>query len=207
MRYRCKVTVSVSAVSEHRTSGELRYYHQVQYGAQRLSTTWKVHFVANITFYLDKLLGAELIGDRRVGLPDYIRNNRYVVGIDKSNRQVFKDNLCFFKCLLMRLDCLCDLGNTNEVGRRQIRCRCRIQEVKNRHMLRVYEQFRHHTRPEVSAGDFGGVSYNELVCAEGCFNLRVTILALQVDCVWLNAEAGAPVAQSCFLTSTRNTLV
>ena len=27
MRYRCKVTVSVSVVSEHRTSGELRYYH------------------------------------------------------------------------------------------------------------------------------------------------------------------------------------
>ena len=165
-----------------------------------------MHFVTNIVFYLGKLLGAELIGDRRVDLPDYIHNNRYVVGMNKCNRQVFKDNLCFFKCLLMRLDCLCDLGNTNEVGRRQKRCGCRIQEVKNRHMLRLYE-FRHHTRPEVSAGDFGGASYNELVYAEGCFNLHVTILALQVDCVWLNAEAGAPVAQSCFLTSTRNTLV
>ena len=27
MLYRCKVTVSVGSVLEHRTSGELRYYH------------------------------------------------------------------------------------------------------------------------------------------------------------------------------------
>ena len=36
--------------------------------AQRLSTAWKVRFVTNITFYLDKLLGVGLIGDGRVGL-------------------------------------------------------------------------------------------------------------------------------------------
>ena len=36
--------------------------------AQQPSTSWKVHFVTNITFYLDKLLGVGLIGDGRVGL-------------------------------------------------------------------------------------------------------------------------------------------
>ena len=51
---------------------------------QRPSTSWKVRFVTNITFYRDKLLGAGLVGDGRVGLPDYIRNNRYVVGMDKK---------------------------------------------------------------------------------------------------------------------------
>ena len=52
---------------------------------QRPSTAWKVRFVTNITFYLDKSLGAGLIGDVRVNLPDYLRNNRYVEGMDKSN--------------------------------------------------------------------------------------------------------------------------
>ena len=72
------------------------------------------------------MLDAGLTGDGRVGLPDYIRNNRYVVEIDKNNGLVFENNLCFFKCLAMRLDCLCDLGNTNEAGRRQRRCGCRV---------------------------------------------------------------------------------
>ena len=50
--------------------------HEVA-AAQRPTTVWKVHFVTNITFYLDKLLGAGLIKDGRVDLPDYIRNNRW----------------------------------------------------------------------------------------------------------------------------------
>ena len=89
--------------------------------------------------------------------------------------------MCFFRCSAMRLDCLCDLGNTNEVGRRQKRCGCRIQKVENTRVLRLYKQFRRRTRQEVAAGDFGGVSYNDLVFAEECFELRVTVSALQPD--------------------------
>ena len=63
---------------------------------QHPSTAWKARFVTNITFYLDKSLGAGLIGDVRVNLPDYLRNNRYVEGMDKSNGRVFESNLCFF---------------------------------------------------------------------------------------------------------------
>ena len=70
-----------------------------------------------MTFYLNKLQSAGLIRDGMLKLPDYIRNNIYVVGMDKSNKQVFEDNLCLFCCLTMCLDCVCDLGNTNETGR------------------------------------------------------------------------------------------
>ena len=100
--------------------------------------SWKVRFVTSITFYLDKLLGAGLIGDGRVSLPDYIRNNRYVVRIDKNNGQVFEDNLCFFRCLAMQLDCLCDLGDTGEVDNRQRQCLCKVQGVNNACVLRLY---------------------------------------------------------------------
>ena len=113
---------------------------------QHPSTSWKVRFVTNTTFYLDKLLGAGLIGDTRVGLPDYISNYRYVVGMDKNNGRVFEDNLCFFRCLAMRLDCLCYLGDTGEVGKRQRRCVCKVQGVKNARVLCLYKQFRRHTR-------------------------------------------------------------
>ena len=136
-----------------------------------------MRFVTNITFYLDKLLGVGLIGDGRVGLPDYIRNNRYVMGMDKNNGRLFGDNLCFFRCLAMRLDCLCDLGDSGEVGKR--RCVCKVQGVKNAHVLRFYKQFRCHTRQNESSGDFSGVCYDDLVYAKECFDLRATVLALQ----------------------------
>ena len=124
-----------------------------------------MRFGTNITFYLDKLLGAGLIGDRRVGLPDYICNSRYVVRMDKNNGRVFEYNMCFVRCLAMRLDCLRDLGNTNEVDRKQRRCGCRVQGVNNARVLHLYEQFRPHTQRKVSVGDFGRVSYDDLVYA------------------------------------------
>ena len=55
-----------------------------------------MRFITNITIYLDKLLSAGLIGDGRVDLPDNIRNNRFVVDMDKSNGRVFENKLCSF---------------------------------------------------------------------------------------------------------------
>ena len=124
-------------------------------------------------------MDAGLIGDGRVGLPNYIRNNRYVVGMDKNNGRVFEDNLCLLRCLAMRLDCLCDLDDTGEVGKRQRQCVCKAQGVKKACVLCLYEQFRRHTHQKVSPGNFSGVSYDDLVYAEKCFDLRVTALALQ----------------------------
>ena len=40
-------------------------------------------------------MGAGLIGGGRIDLPDYMHDNRYMVGIEKNNRRVFEDNLCF----------------------------------------------------------------------------------------------------------------
>ena len=62
---------------------------------QRPSMAQKVRFAISITFYLDKLMGAGLIGGGRIDLPDYMRDNRFMVGMEKNNRRVFEDNLCF----------------------------------------------------------------------------------------------------------------
>ena len=57
----------------------------------------------------------------------------------------------------------------------------RVQGSGNGRVLRFYKQFRPHMRQEVSASDFGGASYNNLVYAEECFDLCVKVLALQPD--------------------------
>ena len=98
------------------------------------------------------LLGAGLIGDRRVDLPDYIHNNRYVVGMDKEMSEWLRATYVSFRCFPMRLNCPCDLSNTKEVSRRQ-----RVQRVEDRRMLRLYKKVMRYTRQEVSASDFGEV--------------------------------------------------
>ena len=57
----------------------------------------------------------------------------------------------------------------------------RVQGVKNARVLPLYEQFRRHTHRVVSVGGFDGVSYDDLVYAEECFDLRVTVLASLPD--------------------------
>ena len=132
MRYRCNVVVSVGAVLEHRTSGELRYYHPPSnnsclfehktlvssevdlsnlFATVQLvdlcdvaatrppSMEWKVCFVTNITFYLDKMLGAGLVGYAMVILQSYMHNNRYVVGIDK-NKMIICVSFVVWPCAL-----------------------------------------------------------------------------------------------------------
>ena len=154
MRYRCKVTVSVGSVLEHTTSGELRCYHASLNNAQLFDQVTLVSSEADLNRLFAnvqlvdlreiaaELLGAGLIGDGWIGLPDYIRSNRYVVGMNKNDGRLFEDNLCFFRCLAMQLDCLCDLGDTGEVDKRQRRCVCKVQGVKNARVLRLYEPFR-----------------------------------------------------------------
>lgn len=48
-------------------------------------------------------------------------------------------------------------------------------------VLGLYGQYRHHTGQVVSAKDFGEMLRDGLTVAEECFNLCVTVLALQLD--------------------------
>ena len=67
---------------------------------QRQDTKWIVVFVTNMTVYVNKLPDHP-IGCEGVQLPDYIKQNRYIIGLDRSvhYNTVYGDALCFFQAL------------------------------------------------------------------------------------------------------------
>lgn len=103
----------------------------------------------------------------------------------------------FFRCLTMRLDCLCDLDHTDEAGRRQRQCGCMVKGVKKERVLHLCKQFRRHTRQEVSTSDFGGVSYDDLVYVEECFDLSDRVCTVETT-------GRRSSGTWCFLTSKRD---
>ena len=67
---------------------------------QRQDTKWTVVFVTNMTVYVNKLPDHP-IGCEGVQLPNYIKQNHHIIGLDRNaNHNVtYKDNLCFFRAL------------------------------------------------------------------------------------------------------------
>ena len=67
---------------------------------QRDNTKWIVICVSNMTVYVNKLPDHP-IGCTDVHLPDYIRWNKAIIGMEQNmhGNVVYKDNLCFFRAL------------------------------------------------------------------------------------------------------------
>ena len=64
---------------------------------QRLDTSWTLHTLTNISFYVYPI-PSHAIGCGIAALPEYIRNNRALVSLNKDNsRKLYTDNLCFLK--------------------------------------------------------------------------------------------------------------
>ena len=67
---------------------------------QRPNTKWTVVLVTNATFYINHLPDHP-IGCVNTELPDYIKNNKAVIGLvkDKYGKQQYEDHPCFFRAL------------------------------------------------------------------------------------------------------------
>ncbi len=67
---------------------------------QRPDTKWVVMNVTNLTVFVNKMTDHP-IGCPKVELPDYIKNNQTIIGMDKhlQLRTPYKDSLCFFRAL------------------------------------------------------------------------------------------------------------
>ena len=71
--------------------------------AQRPNSDWVCEHVTNATFFLNKII-QHSIGCVDVTLPDYVKNNKSVVGLVKDHRNAtYNDNLCLFRCLALHL--------------------------------------------------------------------------------------------------------
>ena len=71
--------------------------------AQRPNSDWVCEHVTNATFFLNRIVDHP-IGCVGVTLPDYVKNNKAIVGLAKDeNCAIYNDNLCLFRCLALHL--------------------------------------------------------------------------------------------------------
>ncbi len=135
----------------------------------RPNTSWLVRAVTNLTVYSTKLLGMGKVGCDDGGMPAYILNNRHVLTLHKRPRtgKPYTDNLCFFRCLSVILDCRCTGG----------RCMCtRPSELTVKRLFARYCADRG-VDPHMS---FGGISDSELLTLEKLFDVAIIVLCLSV---------------------------
>ena len=71
--------------------------------AQRPNSDWVCEHVTNATFFVNKIEDHP-IGCVGVTLPDYVKNNKAIVGLAKDEHgAIYNDNLCLFRCLALHL--------------------------------------------------------------------------------------------------------
>lgn len=135
---------------------------------QRPNTSWKIAYITNITFYNYKVLKMGKLGSTNY-LPQWIKRNKHIISLDKSpstNKQ-FTDNLCFFRCLAIKMFCKC-----------KSKCGCtHASEKVSRKLLTDYLQ---QTRDN-NFVDFDGVTYSDLLRLEQIFQITIIVLELTFD--------------------------
>ena len=74
--------------------------------AQRPNSDWVCELVTNATFFLNKIVDHP-IGCVGVTLPDYLKHNKAIVGLEKDHHRnaTYNDNLCLFRCLALHQGC------------------------------------------------------------------------------------------------------
>ena len=74
--------------------------------AQRPNSNWVCEHVTNATFFLNRIV-QHPIGCVGVTLPDYVKNNKAIVGLEKDHHrnETYNDNLCLFRCLALHQGC------------------------------------------------------------------------------------------------------
>ena len=125
-----KINLSFSFILQHRETGEFRYHYASnnnqllnsprlirnqqdlenlldhlaskdfpsQIKDQRPNTKWVIERIVSLRIHL--VMTTYPLGNPPK-LPDYIKNNRFIIGLekDRNNNYRYKDHLCFFRCL------------------------------------------------------------------------------------------------------------
>ena len=95
-------------------------------------------------------------------LPDYIKNNRFIIGLEKDNNNTYryKDHLCFFRCLA--------------IGKYKFTRHNCNQKAKD-----FFYQYCEHF--EVKPQDFEGVELDEFPEPEKYFEVQLFTMFLKED--------------------------
>ena len=71
---------------------------------QRPNSHWVCEHVTNATFFVNQIVHHP-IGCVGIDLPNYVKNNKAIVRLDKDSHRkaIYNDNLCLFRCLALHL--------------------------------------------------------------------------------------------------------
>ena len=71
--------------------------------SRRPNSDWICEMVTNVTFFINRIEDHP-IGCVGTNLPDYVKNNKAIIGLEKDHYSaVYRDNLCLFRCLSLHL--------------------------------------------------------------------------------------------------------
>ena len=115
--------------------------------AQRPNSDWVCEHVTNVTFFLNRIVDHP-IGCVGINLPDYVKNNKAIFGLEKDcySKTTYNDNLCLFRCLALHL---------------------------GREAAALYAEY-----TDTSVHDFAGVTLDELDKVETTFKTNVFVYKL-----------------------------
>ena len=95
-------------------------------------------------------------------LPDYIKNNRFIIGLedDEHTTKTYNDHLCFFHCLAI-----------GKFGKTYHNCNCKAEEL--------FDQYCEHF--EVNPQDFKGVELTDFPKLEKYYETHLFAMFLKED--------------------------
>ena len=134
---------------------------------QRQNTKWKPVLITNFRFIVYSL--DYPLGGVHVKLPDYLKNSKSIIALDKTSEgKFYKDNLCAFRCL------------ATHQGHQRNRL-----ETHSKSLFNKWVHYMQHKCPnvEISTGTktFKGLELSQLAYFEKCFQINVNVFRLQED--------------------------
>ena len=103
-------------------------------------------------------------------LPRYIKTNRSILSLTSNHQgKPYADNLCFFRCLGIVLDCTCR-KRCGHIRARQTRTKALCQQWISKKGLE-----------KKTPKNFEGVAIEDLLELEKFFNVSITVLQLKQD--------------------------
>ena len=121
---------------------------------QRTNSDWVCELVTNVTFFLNRIV-QHPIGCVGVNLPDYVKHNKAIVGLEKDRYRMttYNDNLCLFRCLALHQGC--DVRHLEAT------------------VATLYAKY-----TDTSVHDFAGVTIDDLSKIEATFGVNVVVYKL-----------------------------
>ena len=137
---------------------------------QRPNTQWRLFALTNMTFYVYKMPGVGRVGaGEGRKCPKIIQKNQNIIGLYSCNKtgRAYTDNLCFFRCLALMLNCRCKLE------------RCTCKRPKERLVKSLFRKYLLETGK--CPKNFSGVEGSELTMLERIFDVSITVFSLSTD--------------------------